>query len=236
MNNPLKIGVLLAGNGVYDGSETHEAVLTLLALDRLGVQTVCLAPDVPQTHVINHLTGQEMPETRNVLVESARIARGNIKPLSLVVANELDGLAIPGGFGAAKNLTTWALAGPEGQIEPAVRDLLQALVRAGKPIAAVCIAPAVLALAFRGTGIQPKLTVGTTAAPSPYDIAATSAALEQAGAQTRQVGPTEVLVDDVNNIISSPCYMMENSISQVFEAIEKTMSKLVEMVSLAKSS
>ncbi|MCU0450577.1 MAG: isoprenoid biosynthesis glyoxalase ElbB [Bernardetiaceae bacterium] len=236
MNNPLKIGVLLAGNGVYDGSETHEAVLTLLALDQLGVQTVCLAPNVPQLHVINHLTGEEMPETRNVLVESARIARGNIQPLDQVKVQELDGLAMTGGFGAAKNLTTWALAGPAGQIEPSVRDLLRALVRAGKPIAAVCIAPAVVALAFQGTDIHPRLTVGTTAAASPYDIAATSAALEQTGAQTRQVAPTAVLVDDVNNIISSPCYMMESSIAQVYEGIEKTMNKLVEMISLAKQS
>jgi enhancing lycopene biosynthesis protein 2 len=110
----MKIGVLLSGCGVYDGTEIHEAVLTLLALDRLGVEVQCIAPDMAQHHVINHLTGEEMPETRNVLVEAARIARGNIIALSQADPDSLDGLAMPGGFGAAKNLTKWAFAGPDG--------------------------------------------------------------------------------------------------------------------------
>jgi enhancing lycopene biosynthesis protein 2 len=231
-----KIGVVLSGCGVYDGSEVHEAVLTLLALDQMGAEAVCLAPDRPQYHVVNHLTGQEMPEPRNVLVEAARIARGNIRPLGAVTAAELDGLALPGGFGAAKNLTTWALAGPDGDILPEVAQLVRDMVRLSKPIAAVCIAPAVVAKALQGTEVHPKLTVGTTAAASPYDIAATSAALAAAGAEPVMTDPTGVLVDDANNIISSPCYMMENSIAQVYEGIEKTIGKLLEMVTLVKES
>ncbi|WP_274872596.1 isoprenoid biosynthesis glyoxalase ElbB, partial [Serratia marcescens] len=108
-----KVGVVLSGSGVYDGTEIHEAVLTLLALDRAGAQAVCLAPDKPQRHVINHLSGEEMAESRNVLIESARIARGTVQPLALAEAAQLDALIVPGGFGAAKNLSNFAEAGAE---------------------------------------------------------------------------------------------------------------------------
>ncbi len=234
MNTRLRIGVLLSGCGVYDGSEIHESVLILLALDKLGAEAVCMAPDVAQHEVVNHLTGEVMPEQRNVLVESARIARGNIHSLDQIEAKDLDGLVLPGGFGAAKNLTQWAVSGPEGAILPAVRALIQAMAQLGKPIAAVCIAPTVVAKALQGTGRRPKLTVGTTDAPSPYDIPAISAALDLAGAEVVMTAPTDVLEDDMNNIITSPCYMMESSISQVADGIEKTISKLLEMVTLVK--
>ena len=224
-----KIGVLLSGCGVYDGSEIHEAVLTLLELDKLGVEAVCMAPDIEQHHVINHLNGEEMNEKRNVLIESARIARGNIKPLSEVNTDELDGLAMPGGFGAAKNLTKWAFSGPDGEILPEVKKLIQDIANAGKPIASVCISPAVLAKALEGTGIHAEITVGTTQSPSPYDIAATNDGLFATGAKAVLCEVEEMVVDAPHKIITSPCYMMEASISQVAKGISKTMAKLVEL-------
>lgn len=235
-NNKVKIGVLLSGCGVYDGAEIHESVLTLLVLDRLGAEAICIAPDVPQHHVVNHLTGQEMPETRNVLVEAARIARGNIRPLGSVRVEELDGLAMPGGFGVAKNFTKWAFEGPQGAILPEVKNFIEAMVAAGKPIAAMCMAPTVLAKALEGSEISPRLSVGTTAAPSPYDIAGISKGMESLGTRAEMCDPTDILEDDANNIVTTPCYMMENSISQVYEGVEKAMNMLVEMIALIKAS
>jgi enhancing lycopene biosynthesis protein 2 len=230
----MKIGVLLSGCGVYDGSEIHEAVLTLLAIDKAGAESVCLAPDIAQHHVVNHLTGNEMPETRNVLVESARIARGNILPLSQVKLEELDALAMPGGFGAAKNLTKWAFSGPEGNILPEVKKLITEMVKMGKPIAAVCMSPTVVAKAMEDSGLKLTLTVGTTEAPTPYEIAAISQGMESLGAKAQYCHTDQVVVDDMHNIVTSPCYMMEASISEIYTGIEKTIAKLVEMVDLRR--
>lgn len=232
-----RIGVLLSGSGVYDGSEIHEAVLTLLALEQRGVETVCMAPDVPQKHVVDHRSGQEMAgESRNVLTESARIARGKVIPLSEVNDEDIDGLAMPGGFGAAKNLCTWAFDGPEGTVLPEVQALIRALIKAEKPIAALCVAPTVVALSLKGTGISPLLTVGTDAAPSPYDIKATTEALAATGAKTAYCGTGELVFDDVYSIISSPCYMMEASVAEVNEGVTKTIAKLVEVTALSMES
>ncbi|ALG67051.1 isoprenoid biosynthesis glyoxalase ElbB [Beggiatoa leptomitoformis] len=226
----MKIGVLLSGCGVYDGSEIHEAVLTLLALDRLGVTVQCIAPDSEQYHVINHLNGAEMVEKRNVLVEAARIARGHIQALQLVNSTDLDGLILAGGFGAAKNLSQWAFAGADGHVLPAVQQLIVEMVQAKKPIAALCIAPVVVAKALQGSGITTTLTVGTTEASSPYDIAGISAGLNSAGAEAVMMTVDGIVIDKVNKIITSPCYMMEASIAQVFIGIEKTCKALVEMI------
>ena len=136
-----KIGVLLHGSGVFDGSEIHESVFTLLAIAEAGAEAVCFAPNVNQHHVLNHTTGEEMPETRNVLVESARIARGNIKDIVDIKASELDGLVMPGGFGTAKNITKWAFEGPNGPILESVKNLIVELVAQEKPIAGLCMSP-----------------------------------------------------------------------------------------------
>jgi enhancing lycopene biosynthesis protein 2 len=132
MDRKFKFGVLLSGCGVYDGAEIHEAVSVLLALDKMGIEAVCIAPDVEQHHVINHLTGEEMPEKRNVLVEAARIARGAITEISKVNVDELDALVMPGGFGVAKNFTKWAFEGPKGAILESVKNLIQAFYKAKK--------------------------------------------------------------------------------------------------------
>ncbi|WP_027001407.1 isoprenoid biosynthesis glyoxalase ElbB [Hugenholtzia roseola] len=228
----MKIGVLLSGSGVYDGAEIHESVLTLLALDMMGVSYFCIAPDKPQHHVINHLTGEEMAEKRNVLVEAARIARGNITPLSQVSAKDMDGLVMPGGFGVAKNFTAWAFEGAAGEIDADVKRLIQELVAKHKPIAALCMSPTTLAKALEGTGLAAKLSVGTTAAPSPYDIAAISEGMRSIGVNAVMCAIDEVVADDAHNIVTTPCYMMEGSIAQVYAGIQKTIAKLVEMVAL----
>lgn len=226
----MKIGVLLSGCGVYDGAEIHESVLTLLVLDKLGVEAVCIAPNVEQHHVVNHLNGSEMPEKRNVLVESARIARGNIKPLSDTSVSLLDGLILPGGFGAAKNLSKWAFAGPDGEVLPDVKRLIVDMVKAKKPIAALCISPTVIAKALQDSGIQVQLTVGTTQDKSPYDIAAVCDGLRTLGAQTVMCPIDDIVIDKVSKIITTPCYMMEVSIAQVYLGIEKACTALVAMI------
>jgi enhancing lycopene biosynthesis protein 2 len=230
----MKIAVLLSGCGVYDGAEIHESVLTLLALDKAGVETFCIAPDVEQSHVVNHLDGSEMKERRNILIEAARIARGNVRALSTVNLSEFDGLAIPGGFGVAKNFTKWAFSGPDGEIMPEIKHFLSECIRGGKPIAALCMSPVVLAKALEGTEVKLKLTVGNLEEASPYDIGGISAGISKTGAIPNMCGKTDLIFDDLNNIVTSPCYMMEASISEVYEGIEKTMSKLVEMVMLTK--
>ncbi|MCC5847699.1 MAG: isoprenoid biosynthesis glyoxalase ElbB [Verrucomicrobia bacterium] len=225
----MKIGVLLSGCGVFDGSEIQEAVSVLIALDELGVEAQCLAPDMAQHHVMNHLKGEEMEPSRNVLVESARIARGEILSLEAESAEDLDGLVIPGGFGAAKNLCTWAFDGPDASVQPAVAKLIVDLVKAGKPIAALCVAPVAVAKALQGSGISATMTLGTTEGSSPYDISGFHGGLEATGMKTRNCPLGEIAVDEANKIISSPCYMMEASPAKILAGVRKACAKLVEL-------
>jgi enhancing lycopene biosynthesis protein 2 len=224
----MKIGVLLSGNGVFDGSEIQEAVFTLLAIDELSGEAVCMAPDIDQHHVLNHLTGEEMPEKRNVLIESARIARGNIRNLAELKAGDLDALVIPGGFGAAKNLTNWAFSGPDGEILKDVRRLINEMVMGGKPVCGLCMGPTVIAKALEGSGIHPELTIGTTEEASPYEIDSISAGINKTGATAVMKNVSEILIDSKNKIVTAPCYMMEASISEIRKnvhmAVEATFS------------
>ena len=215
-----KVGVILAGCGVYDGSEVHEAVLTLLFLDRAGVNAVCMAPNMDQYHVINHLNGEPMGETRNVLVESARIARGEIRDMEAVRGGDLDALVIPGGFGAAKNLSDFAVKGAEASVHPEVARLLLEIADAGKPIGAVCIAPAAVAEALADR--SPELTIG-----NDQD---TAAAIEAMGASHHKRSVTEILVDERNRIVSTPAYMLGPGIKEVAEGIEKLVDQVVAMI------
>jgi enhancing lycopene biosynthesis protein 2 len=217
-----KIGVILSGCGVYDGSEIHEAVITLLAIDRAGAEAVCMAPDIPQMHVINHLTGEPVEgETRNVLVESARIARGDIRNLATVTAADFDALILPGGFGAAKNLCNFAVNGPDCSVNPEVSRVLKETVAAGKPVAAVCIAPALLAKVL-GPSNSPALTIGTDEG--------TAAALNKMGAKHISCPVRETVIDEENKIVSSPAYMLAGRISEAAEGIEKTVQALIKMI------
>jgi len=222
----MKIGVLLSGCGVYDGAEIQEAVLTLLAIDEIGAEAVCISIDDQQHHVVNHLTGEEMPEQRNMMVEAARIARGNIREIQTIVPADIDGLIIPGGFGSAKNFTNWAFNGPDGSIDTRVKLLLVNLVNVGKPIAALCVSPIVVAKALEGSDIQSKMTIGTDAEKSPYDISSFTAGLNQTGVTTEMMGVHDILVDKTNKIITAPCYMMDASINEVRKNIRAAVEAL----------
>ncbi len=218
-----RIGVILSGCGVYDGSEIHEAVVTLLAIDRAGAEAICMAPDIPQMHVINHLVGEPAEgESRNVLVESARIARGNIKDLAEVKAAELDALIMPGGFGAAKNLCDFAVKGPDCSVNAEVARLLNEMYAEKKPIAAVCIAPAVLAKVLGSTQGSPQLTIGNDAA--------TAEALQKMGTEHIQCPVREFVVDRQHKLVSSPAYMLAGRISEAAEGIEKTVQALIGLI------
>ncbi|MFN3951407.1 MAG: isoprenoid biosynthesis glyoxalase ElbB [Thermaurantimonas sp.] len=224
-----KYAVLLAGCGVYDGSEIHEAVCALLAIAQNGHQYQCFAPNKNQHHVVNHLTGEEMPETRNILIESARIARGNVKDLKELDVNLYDGLVMPGGFGAAKNWSKWAFEGPKGEVDPDVKKVILDFVSMGKPICALCVAPAVVAKALEGSPYSAEITLGSTAEASPYDIAGTHQAVATLGVRTVEKSLKEVHIDGETKIITAPCYMMEGRISDIYSNIKMAVDRLCEL-------
>lgn len=229
MAKNVKIGVLLSGCGVYDGSEIHESVLTLLAIDQMGADAVCMAPNIPQHQVINHLDGKEQNVERNVLEESARIARGDIKNLSDIEVDDIDALIILGGFGAAKNLTKWAFAGQKGEINQEVKDIINKCYDKKKPIGAMCMGPTVVAKALAERNANEKLTVGTNKSVSPYDILDISNSMNSLGADAQMAEVYEIVIDSSNKIVSTPCYMMEASIAMVNEGIQKLVKKIIEM-------
>jgi len=226
----MKIGVLLSGSGVYDGAEIQEAVLTLLSIEEIGAQAVCISIDEDQHHVINHITGEEMPEKRNMLIESARIARGNIKEISSVTPSELDALIIPGGFGSAKNFTNWAFSGPEGIINPKVKLLIVNLLNIGKPIAALCVSPVVVAKALEGSTIKPHLTIGSDKEKSLYDINSFSGGLQATGAETTMKTISEIHIDHENRIVTAPCYMMDATIVEIRRNIRQAVEALRDLI------
>ncbi|ABQ28105.1 isoprenoid biosynthesis glyoxalase ElbB [Geotalea uraniireducens] len=215
-----KIGVVLSGCGVRDGSEIHEAVLTLLAIDRNNAEAVCMAPDieVPET---NHLTMKETGARRNVLVESARIARGNIRDIKDVRAADLDAVIFPGGFGAAKNLCNFAEKGAAATIQPDVARLLKEMAAAKKPIGAICIAPVLIA-ATLGKEYAPQVTIGTDAG--------TAAAIAETGSLHLECPVTEFVVDKKNKIVSTPAYMLAEHISEAAEGIEKAVKAVIDLI------
>lgn len=215
-----KIGVLLSGCGVNDGSEIHEAVITMLTLDKAGAETVCMAPDVDQFDVVNHLTGEATGEKRNVLVESARIARGNIKDIKKVRAADIDGLIIPGGFGAAKNLSDFAVKGKDAVVNEDVKRLLNDMVSAEKPIGAICIAPATLTKALEEK--NPEVTIGN-------DIG-TAGAIEAMGGRHKECSVDMIHVDSNNKLVTTPAYMLGPCIKDVAVGIEKLVNKVLELV------
>jgi enhancing lycopene biosynthesis protein 2 len=215
------IGVILSGCGVYDGAEIHESVITLLALDRAGVAYQCLAPDIAQMHVINHRTGQVTGESRNVLVEAARIARGKIEPLDDSWIPKLDAAIFPGGFGAAKNYCNYATEGDDCSILPAVESFMTKFVATGKPLGVICISPVVLARAFKGKNLHPKLTVGASSGAAK--------SLEKFGSKHVVCPVTEFVVDEENKIVSCPAYMYDARISEVAEGIEKLVREVIRL-------
>ncbi|MBF0146015.1 MAG: isoprenoid biosynthesis glyoxalase ElbB [Magnetococcales bacterium] len=214
-----RIGVVLSGCGVYDGTEIHEATLTLYFLDRAAADIIAMAPNIPQHHVINHLTGAVTNESRNVLVESARITRGQIRDIAQVTADQLDAIILPGGFGAAKNLSTVAFDGPSATVNPEVSRLLQEMAKAGKPIGALCIAPALLSKVLAGKGVT--LTIG--------DDAGVAGAIEKMGNKHQLSAFDGIVVDAANRIVTTAAYMCASSIGEAGQGIEKLVAKIMEM-------
>lgn len=212
-----RVGVVLCGCGVNDGSEIHEAVLTLLALDRAGAAAVCFAPDKLQAHVINHLSGEEMPERRNVLVESARITRGAISPLSGAVADDLDALIVPGGFGVVRNLSNLADQGAEGDVDADLRRLTQAIHKQSKAIGFICIAPALLPKLI---DTPLRLTIGTDTD--------TAEMIEDMGGIHVTCPVDDIVVDAENKVITTPGYMLATSIAEAAKGIDKLVSRVLE--------
>lgn len=204
-----KVAVVLHGCGVFDGTEINEAVLTLLCLEQQGASYQCFAPDRDQMHVINHLTGEPMEgESRNILVESARIARGEVKPLADAGAEAFDALIVPGGFGAAKNLCDFAVAGAEMQVQEDFLALARAFHEKGKPIGLICIAP-VMAAAICGEGT--RCTIG-----NDPDVASAIAGM---GGEHVECPVTEARVDADKKMVTTPAYMLAGKVSEAYAGI-----------------
>lgn len=217
MNTNKKIAVVLSGSGVYDGSEIHEATLALYAISKNGGEYQIFAPNIDQHHVVNHLTGEEMAETRNVLVEAARIARGNIKDLKEFKAGDFDAILFPGGFGVAKNLCSLAFDGADCNVDSGIENVLREMHEAAKPIAALCIAPALIAKVITGA----EVTIGSDEG--------TAGAIEAMGSHHKKAGHGEVVIDTKNKIVTTPCYMLDATIAQIGEGAENVVKTLMEM-------
>lgn len=215
------IGVLLSGCGFLDGSEIHEAVFTLLCLDELGCDVVCIAPAGPQREVVDHAAqAPAHGESRDMLRESARIARGRIRDLASVRAADLDGVVLPGGFGAAKNLCDFAGKGAQATARPDVARLLRDLHAARKPIGAACIAPALVA-AVLGRDARPALTIG--------DDAATAQALVAMGARHERCPVDQCVVDREQRVVTTPAYMFDARPKDVCAGIRRMCAEVVEL-------
>lgn len=217
MNSKKKFAVILAGSGVYDGSEIHEATLSMYAISKNGGEYQLFAPNIDQHHVINHLTGEEMPEKRNVLVESARIARGKVKDLKEFSGDQFDAILFPGGFGVAKNLCSFAFNGPDCMVNPDVEKALKEMHIAKKPIGALCIAPALIAKILSNV----EVTIGQDAG--------TAEAITQMGAIHVNTNHGEIVFDKENKIVTTPCYMLDATIAQIGEGAEKVVKTIMAL-------
>ncbi len=212
------IAVILSGSGHRDGSEIHEATLTLWAIHKNGADYQCYAPDIRQYHVLNHLTGEEMDEQRNVLIESARIARGNVIDLAKFDTAKHDGLVIPGGLGAAKNLSTFAFDGENCTINEDVKQAIVKMHEANKPIGALCIAPVILAKILQG----PLLTIGQSPEVANKIISM--------GARHENTMQTEITVDKEQKLVTTPCYMLEARVDQIGEGADRLIREVIALM------
>ncbi|MDH1009115.1 isoprenoid biosynthesis glyoxalase ElbB [Pseudomonas nicosulfuronedens] len=213
-----KVAVILSGCGVYDGAEIHESVITLLRLSQRGAQVQCFAPNIEQHHVLNHLTGEEMAEKRNVLVESARIARGEVKDVREAKVEDFDALIVPGGFGAAKNLSDFAFKGDQCEVQPDVLALAKAFAAAKKPVGLICIAPAMAARIY-GEGVE--CTIGTDEG--------TAKALTNMGAKHIDCAVEDIVEDKDRKLVTTPAYMLAQSIAEAASGINKAVDRVLEL-------
>ncbi|NQZ06304.1 MAG: isoprenoid biosynthesis glyoxalase ElbB [Algicola sp.] len=213
------IAVILSGCGVFDGSEIYEATLTFLAIEHNGSTYECFAPDIPQTQVINHLTGEVAKgETRNVLVESARLCRGKIKALTELKIEEFDGMIFPGGFGAASNLSDFATKGADAQVNDLVHKTVRSFADVKKPVGFICIAPSLVPLIYK-KGVQ--VTIG--------DDAETIATISKMGAIHIECTVDDYVRDLVKKVISTPAFMLANTVTEANVGIEKMVTELISM-------
>ncbi len=217
-----RVGVVLSGCGYLDGAEIQESVLTLYFLERHGAEIHCFAPNKDQMHVVDHLTGEPTGETRNVLVESARIARGAIEDVKDAKMADLDAIVFPGGYGVAKNLSDFAVKGTECEVDPEFSRLIDEALDAGKPVVSICIAPAVTAAALAKSGKSARMTIGTDEG--------TAAAIESLGSSHQECPVEKAVVDEANKIISTPAYMLGPGPKGVGAGIEQAIDKLMSWV------
>ena len=213
-----KFAVVLSGSGVYDGAEIHEATLTMLAIARQGAEYQCFAPNINQHHVINHLNGEEMNEIRNVLVESARIARGNIKDLVEFDGNDFDAIILPGGFGVAKNLSTVAFEGASATVIPEVEKVIKQMFKLKKPIGALCISPTIIAKVLGDVNV----TIGQDKA--------TVEVIEAFGATHVETNHGDVVFDEENLVFTTPCYMLDATILDIDDGATNVVYAMLEMM------
>lgn len=211
-----KFAIILAGCGVYDGAEIHEAVMSMFAVMKNGAEYQLFAPDIAQHHVVNHLTGAEMPETRNVLVESARIARGKIKPLTGLDMRSFDALLLPGGFGVAKNLCSFAFKGADCEVHPQVSKVIRDAVSLRKPMGALCISPVILARVLGDV----EITIGSDTG--------TAAAVEKMGAKHKNTSHGQVVTDSKHKVFTTPCYMLDANILQIAEGADNIVKAMLK--------
>ena len=216
-----KIAVLLSGCGHRDGAEVHEATCTLLALDQAGVEIIGIAPNRDQSQVTNHINSEKTNDTRNIMIESARILRGNVKPVPDITADEIDALILPGGFGAALNLCNYAQCGSDCEIDSDVKKLITDCLDKGKPIGAICIAPIVVARALRDSGREVTLTIG-----NDKNVAAD---IESLGSHHKSCAVDDVVIDAANKIVTTPAYMLGTRISQVNAGIKKLVEEVLKL-------
>lgn len=225
MSKSAKVAVLLSGCGHLDGAEIREAVLTLLALDQHGATVQCIAPNAPQLHVINHVSGEPVAgATRNMLEESSRIARlGQCLDLAQAKVSDYDALLMPGGYGAAKNLCTFATQGVAANVRADVAAFVSGFFAAKKPVGAICIAPALVALTLHGRS-SAKLTLG--------DDAGCASAMQQLGQQYQPTASArEIVIDEANKLVTTPAYMFDAAkLSDVFTGIERCVAEVLKRI------
>ena len=226
MSNPPKVAVLLSGCGYLDGAEVREAVLTLLALDQHGAQVQCIAPNAAQFHVVNHVTGEVVQGAqRNMLEEASRISRmGKCLDLAQAKVQDFDALLMPGGYGVAKNHCTFAFKGPQAEVRPDVAAFLSEFFAAGKPVGAICIAPALVALALYGRHDSASMTLGNDAGVAD--------AITQLGQQfTSTPSAREVVIDEAHKLVTTPAYMFDDALlSDVFVGIGRCVAEVLKRV------
>lgn len=214
-----KVAVILSGCGVYDGSEINEVVLSLLALEQNSIAYTCFAPNINQHHVINHITGEEMADSRNVLIESARIVRGQVTDIKNLDPSHFDAIFIPGGFGAAKNLSDFTFNGASAKFNQQLLNAVLGFKNLNKPIAAICIAPIIVVKAL-GNGVN--VTIGNDIEVAKH--------IQTMGGEHIPKGTTDLCYDEVNKVLTTPCYMLAKNILEVKSGIDNLVTKLKQII------